>query len=63
MAKSLKVGKYRGHKVNPNRNVVLHVSNKKGEKYHIRFEWEEWVQFCNDITTPPLESLHQPKGG
>ena len=54
MAKSLKIGKYRGHKINPDKNVVLHVSNKKGEKYHIRFEWEQWVEFCNDITTPTV---------
>ena len=54
MAKSLKIGKYRGHKVNPGRNVVLHVSDKKGDKYHIRFEWEQWEQFCNDITTPSV---------
>lgn len=52
MAKSLKIGKYRGLKVNPGQNVVLHVSDKKGNKYHIRFEWLEWAEFVNNVQTP-----------
>ena len=59
MAKSLKIGKYRGFKMNADKNVVLHVSDKNGKKYHVRFEWEQWEQFVSDITTPVVERIKQ----
>ena len=57
MAKTLKIGKYRGHKINRERNVVLHISNHNDVKYHIRFEWAQWLEFCADITTPSVAPL------
>ncbi len=51
-AKTLKIGKYRGLKINPGDNVVLHVSDTKKNKFHIRFEWAEWVEFVMNVKTP-----------
>ncbi len=67
-AKSLKIGKYRGIKVSPGKNVILHISDQDNNKFHVRFEWKEWTKLLHSCTTPvhkmtkPKKKLPQKKG-
>lgn len=52
MAKGINIVKYRGLKARRGDKVVLHLTDKKGRKLHVRFPWSLWDQLVRDITNP-----------
>lgn len=57
MAKGINITEYRGLKVRRYKKVVMHLTDSKGNKLHVRFQWKEWEQLVKDITTPVVEHM------
>jgi len=51
-AKGINILKYRGLKARRGEKVVLHLTDKKGRKLHVRFPWDLWQNLIKDITEP-----------
>jgi hypothetical protein len=59
MAKGINIVKYRGLKVRRGHGAVLHLNQldpevEKGKirKIHLRFEWNDWIEFMKDLSEP-----------
>jgi len=57
MAKGINIKEYRGCKVNRYKKVVMHLTDDKGKKLHVRFSWDIWSKLMSDITTPVVDHV------
>jgi hypothetical protein len=57
MAKGINIKEYRGLKVHRYKKVVMHLTDDKKNKLHVRFPWDLWQKLTHDITTPVVEHM------
>ncbi len=57
MAKGINVIAYRGIKARRGKKAVMHLTDDKENKIHLRFSWKLWKAVVRDIVKPMSDEV------